>query len=541
MFRLDWLNAQISVNQFVIILWIILTAININKAFHIDDTFHLLAAEWVAEKPTDPMAAKINWSDQPEAIFLGSQPPLYFYLIAFFIKIFGTGEIGLHLLTAIFLFLVLYFYAKILREINVKQPKVLLTLFAFCPALIVNQNLMIDIPILSMALGCTFYLIIAQQSGKLSNYLSATLFLTFGLMMKFTLLPFLVVIGLTAILSGHYKALISLIIPLAIMIGWSSWSELQYGVSHLGIKTNFGFSTNKLLGFLGTTGAISTFVVIPFYTCFKSQFTKWLIVDVLAILIICLPPVYFDIINQQKFSAFLNYIFIASGSLVLLLFMWQTAKLKFSYQLNFIRHHMLIITLIIFGLAAFIVLFAPINATRHSLLLIPFFIILFHKEIDASVGPILNITLAVTIFLGVALGVSDWLYADFYRNAAEEISVKKQPDQKVYAAGHWGWQWYAYQNGWEIYATNGDHKIRKDDIILIPKNASKQHIDKALKLDTIDFYTEKPNLLTFFSGKSYASMYTTFGDKPAWNLSTQPIDTIFICKVNQPITADQED
>jgi hypothetical protein len=36
-------------------------------------------------------------------------------------------------------------------------------------------------------------------------------------------------------------------------------------------------------------------------------------------------------------------------------------------------------------------------------------------------------------------------------------------------------------------------------------------------------------------------MYTTFGDKPAWNLSTQPIDTIFICKVNQPITADQED
>jgi len=541
MFRLGWLNAQISVNQYVFILWIILTAININKAFHIDDTFHLLAAEWITDHPEDPMAVEINWADQPEAIFLGSQPPLYFYLLAFFIKIFGTGEIALHLLTAIFLFHVLYFYAKILSKINVKQPKVLLTLFAFCPALIVNQNLMIDIPILSMALGSTYYLIIAQQSGKLSNYLSATLLLTFGLMMKFTLLPFLVVIGLTAIFSGHYRSLITLIIPLAIMIGWSSWSELQYGVSHLGIKTNFGFNTNKLLGFLATTGAISTFVLIPLYIKFKSKFTKWLIAGVLAVLIICLPPVYFDIINQQKFSAFLNYIFIASGSLVFLLFMWQTAKLKFSYQLNFFRHHMLIITLIIFGLAAFIVLFAPINATRHSLLLIPFLIILFHKEIDASVGPILNITLAVTIFLGVALGISDWVYADFYKNAAKEISIKKQPHQKVYAAGHWGWQWYALQNGWEIYATTTDQNIKKDDIILIPKNASKQLIDKALKLDTLSFYTEKPNLLTFFSGKSYASMYTTFGDKPAWDLSTQPIDTIFICQVIQPITTDQED
>ncbi|RLD93697.1 MAG: hypothetical protein DRJ29_08040 [Bacteroidetes bacterium] len=50
----------------LILLWIGLTAINLNKAFHIDDSFHLEAAAYLSVNPTSPMSGLINWgNDHP--------------------------------------------------------------------------------------------------------------------------------------------------------------------------------------------------------------------------------------------------------------------------------------------------------------------------------------------------------------------------------------------------------------------------------------------------------------------------------------------
>jgi len=102
-------------HQYVLlgIIWFVVTLINIDKAFHIDDVFHHEAALWIVDHPLTPMSGNINWYNDPEPISHANQPPLYFYLIALWGKIFSFSEIMLHLMQSIFSWLCIYLFFKI--------------------------------------------------------------------------------------------------------------------------------------------------------------------------------------------------------------------------------------------------------------------------------------------------------------------------------------------------------------------------------------------------------------------------------------------
>lgn len=42
----------------LIALWLFCTALNFDKAFHIDDAGHLVIAQWIAHNPLHPMSGK---------------------------------------------------------------------------------------------------------------------------------------------------------------------------------------------------------------------------------------------------------------------------------------------------------------------------------------------------------------------------------------------------------------------------------------------------------------------------------------------------
>ena len=69
---------------FLILLWMAVSAMNITKAFHIDDTFHLIVAEHIRLHPTEPMSGWINWRNDPVPMYDGAHPPLFFYMMALF-------------------------------------------------------------------------------------------------------------------------------------------------------------------------------------------------------------------------------------------------------------------------------------------------------------------------------------------------------------------------------------------------------------------------------------------------------------------------
>jgi len=80
-------------------------------------------------------------------------------------------------------------------------------------------------------------------------------------------------------------------------------------------------------------------------------------------------------------------------------------------------------------------------ATRHILLVIPFILLFSWDLIDKALHGINKLVITLTIILGLILGISDWKYADYYRQMASSIELPK--DRTVWAVGLWGWQWYA--------------------------------------------------------------------------------------------------
>lgn len=500
-----------------------------------DDAFHLGAAKWIMENPTKPMMAEVNWGDFAAPIYEENQPPLLFYSIAFFMSIFGSEEVFLHLLTAIFCLLALYYFHRITVILETAKPKTMLVIFAFSPALVINQNLMTDVPILAVALSVIYFLLKGKATNRSRYYVLAAISLSIGLLIKYTLLPLVVVVFVAILLSRHYKRLIVLLIPGLMLLGWSLWNISTFGEAHIAGRGNAGFDWYKIKGFMGTLGAMATFVIVFVYANFPKKITEYIIYGLFFLFILAVPFVYTGLIPEAKFSALLNYTFMSVSFTFSALVLKQIAERFVKGKSSYCQSQEFIIALYLLGMTAFILLFAPVHATRHILLLIPFLILLGHRHFAAASMAINRLAVVVTVTLGLLLGISDWVYADFYRNASEQITIPQQNNQTVWSLGHWGWQWYSRENGWEIYAANTQENIKKGDFILIPKNISKQRLNPHLELDTLSFYTEEPNLLTFFSGKHFASMYNTFADKPAWDLSMQPIDTVLVCRVREEL------
>lgn len=525
-----WLNSQFGL---LLILWIILTAININKAYHIDDTFHLEAAQCILENPMKPMSGFINWDQSPEPMHTFNQPPLFFAVIAATQSVLGNSEVVMHLLISIFTFLALFYFSKLLSFLAIRHKRTFLILFGLCPAFVVNQNLMTDVPVLAISLASMFYLLKGLKEDGYTNYVFSALFLSAGLLIKYSLLPLFCVILLTVVLSKRYKKAIVLLIPISILALWSTWNMMEFDSIHLIDRRKSGLKIDQIVGFLGTLGSMSIFAISYIYFHSTRKNKSQIIILGFLTFGLSVPLVYFGVINEWYFNMILNVFFIANG---IALMYWVIRKIIKPFKENkeaYFQSTDFPIALYILGFTSFMILFAPFSATRHILLIFPFLLLISEEQLNKSNGIINKLIVSFTIVSGLLLGASDWMYADFYRSTAQKVEISN--DYTTWSIGHWGWQWYSKKQGMEIYAKDNEMNVRTGDVIVFPGDVAKQELSPYIEIDTIKSMTESPNFLTFFSGKKYASMYNSYILKPAWRLSNIPIDTIFVCRVTKEI------
>jgi hypothetical protein len=526
---------QIAKNRYFIlfVLWFSLTAININKAFHIDDTFHIEAAMNLTQDPLRPMSALVNWSSDPKPLFNFNQPPLFYYLIASYANIFGYSEISLHLFLSFFTFFALFFFQEITFLLPIKKKMLLLVIFAFNPAFIINQNVMADVPLIAIILGSIYFIIKAKRSGKTKNYLIAATFIGVGMLLKYSILPMLIVLLLVILLNKDYKNLIVLLIPIGLIALWSLWNYLEIGHIHITNRPQRIYDPENIWVFLSTVGAVSTFIFSFFYGVFRSKFSEIFILTSLLLFIGSVIFVFLDFIFEKPYTAFLYNLFMLTGVFVYLAIVIIIYKKILLQKLDYFISDHFIIILSLLGLSAFILLYAPIYASRQILLIIPFLLLSGSQLFDKSTPLINGISLTATIILGVVLGISDWNNADYYREIAASIELNE--DEKTWSAGHWGWQWYAKANGMEQYHTQSSD-IKDGDYIIYPVKVDKQNKNPETNWVIIDKIWKKADILTFFSGKTETSFYSAFKGVPTWNLSKQAIDTIYVCKVEKGIS-----
>ena len=525
-----WLSKLLNHKYFLLFfLWSVLTVINIDKAFHIDDTFHLEAADYIRHNPDKPMSGLINWRDDPLPMYIENQPPLFFYLIALVSCIAGYNEISLHLFLSIFTFFGLYFFFQLTKILSVKKPAVLLALFAFCPAFIINQNLMLDVPVLTIILGSALFLLKAGSFKKALNYSLAASALTIGLLIKYSILPLFVVIILVIIIRRDYKNLLVLIIPAIAFSIWSLWNIHEFGFIHIFSKSAGIIHIKQLWSFIGCLGSISIFSISLVLGLFQKKIINRLIYFIIALFLIAMTMFVFEQIPEHQFSKSLNYAFMANGFMIIIALVIRLFySLKDTGLKSFLHTDEFVIVMYLSSISAFIILFAPFMATRHVLLALPFILLFGHEFISNATAGTNRLSLTLTIVLGLLLGISDWKYADYYRRMVTTPELPK--GHTVWTSGHWGWQWYSKKIGMKQYNMRKSI-VKNGDYLIYPAGISQQKTNKNLKLTVLNKKWERADILTFFSVNDFASLYNSTMDKPAWRLSKSPIDTIIISRI----------
>ena len=507
-------------------IWVFVSLFNVTKAFHIDDAFHLEAAQWIEHNPTKPMSGFINWRSNPEKIYTYNQPPLYFYMVAGVGAIFGYNEVALHLFQSLFtlLAIVAFYYTALLFKPNLALW--LTAILAFNPAFIINQNVMTDMPLLALIITFILLLIKADKQLRFFNY--AAFVLSIMLLIKYTILPLLVLLTIALLKQRAYRKIWVLFLPIGTLALWSWFNVVEFGQIHLFNRPQNTLSiysiVKQALIFVACMGSILPLSFVLMNGHKQSKQTRWLAIITPILLVTFAIIVYFNAFDEWHVNRLLNWLFILNGGIISVFYLFFIAK----NASGNIDYKTVVIILWILGIGAFTIIFAPFIATRHILLIIPGIVLLGSQYIEKATAFVRHSTLVISFVLGSLLGISDWHYADYYRQKAHSINLSEQG--KTFTVGHWGWQWYSQKRGMEVYATQSSI-AKVGDYIISALDTEGQEINDSIIIKEIDRIVEPISIAQFFSVNRAASFYGSTFSMPPWRLSKAPVDTIVTYQV----------
>lgn len=509
------------------LLWLVLTAFNFGKAYHIDDTFHLEAAHWILAHPGQPMSGLINWDQHPEPLHHFNQPPLFFFMLAGVIRLFGDDEAGLHLFLSLFTYAALHFFVACCRLLQLKHTRLLLLLFAMSPALIVNQNLMTDVPLLATVLATLYFLLRGSRHPTAGNYLAAALCISIACLIKYTALPLIPAMLVVGLVRKHYIALLLALLPVVVLAVWSSWNVWEYGGIHLFGRPTEAFQVKRFADFANCLGAVTLFGALLLARALPAPYSRAAMFVFFAVPAFCVLLAWFGPGHRITANAMLNLWFTVNGALLLAAIVIPGSRRLVRAGFVALRHAPKMPVMVMAGgLSLFILLFAPFMATRHLLLVIPFLLLLAGERLYAD-RIVTRTVVVLSLLLALAAGNADRDYAGYYRRVTQQ--VPDSPNTTWYA-GHWGWQWYAAQRGWrQLDATQP--MLKAGDRLLSFYSISQQNIDKN-KLHLEQKSWEDPGPFQRFCCTP-ARFYASGIDLAPWQIDALPVDTLYIWKVER--------
>ncbi len=525
----------------ILLLWGGITALDLDKAFHIDDVFHLKAAQWIEHHPGTPMSGLVNWANDPEPMHRFNQPPGFFYLVALTGHVLGYSEAPMHAMRALFTLLALVWFHRLARHFAPGHAPLLTALFAFCPAFMVNQGLMTDVPMLALHLLFIRLLVVPVAGTSAAiRYVLAALVLSAALFIKYSSLPLLLVFPLALVLKREMKGLPAALIPVALLIGWSAWNVHEYGGIHIldregGDASPLGI-VFRTLGLLSAFGAIAPFTPL-FLGGLLRRAERWLFPAWVAACVTALgfgAGVHSGLIDEPTSDRLLRVAFPLNGLLLVALCARYVPR-----SLNKTAADTWILVAWALGMALFNALFAPAMATRYALLSIPAVLLLAAPALDAVRRRDKALAVACTGALGLMLTLADRAYAGFYRDQAPRIAreMRSLTTGTVWSLGHWGWQWYSEQAGLAIYGSTTS-AVKPGDILVIPLEHDAQGVAADLPLERIAEWDAPPAWSSFFNVDHFASMYTSNYIKLPWTLSPSRHRTIIAYRVGRsPVAA----
>jgi len=228
-------------------------------------------------------------------------------------------------------------------------------------------------------------------------------------------------------------------------------------------------------------------------------------------------------------------VFVANGVLVCLALIPDTLRLPYSRLWRPVVARAfgptIYLLLWVLGATAFYAMFAPFIAARHVLLILPALTLLLVSRWDGSLTWASRLFgLAVTVIVSSGLCLSDWRFAEFYKLEAARLAQSLSTAGGVWVSGHWGWQWYATQNGFrEVDVRSSD--LRPGDYFVVADDVHHQSMEAPPPMRLVRTDTQGGSLLNLFCTGRNVRFYASDLKTAPWSLSRDCLNHVTVFQI----------
>jgi hypothetical protein len=459
------------------------------KAFHIDDTLFIRAAQQIAKHPLDPYGFQINWDGVLTPMSEVTQnPPFASYYISLVGSLFGWSERALHCgFLAIAIALILGTYRLAERFTRAPVSAALFTLL--CPgALVSASSVMCDTMMLAFWVWAVIMWIEGIERNKAVFLALSALLIACCALTKYFGISLIPLFFVYTSMRRRWSATLWLLIPIAILAGYQQWTAGLYGNGLLFAAADFTANqraaaggSHLAMGIVGLSFAGGCAIFGLLYAPLVWS-RRYIAITVVLSAIASASIVYggmnlglkvggSEAERSHVWTAIQLALFISGGISLLALAVhsiWKAiGEKRFANSV--------LLSLWVVGTFLFA---AYVNYTvnaRSIYPLIPAAAILLAKKLDdANVFSERRRKSAVAILIVVAGMFSVWVaagdaaLANSARQAAA-LSVNKAKSATVWFEGHWGFQYYMEALGArELDFSNPE--LKPGDFIVVPSN-----------------------------------------------------------------------
>jgi 4-amino-4-deoxy-L-arabinose transferase-like glycosyltransferase len=531
------------------LIWLAVTAANLLKPYHVDDDVHLEIARWIAAHPMHPMSGTIPYGGIDTPIHSLNQPPLYFYLLAIWGSLFGYGEATMHALQSLFTLAATLLFYRIARRLAPANALWLTAMLMLGPSVAVEQNLMVDVPLLSLWLLFFDALILgtdADSKAQDRRFLVAALACSAAILVKYSSLALVPVLLVTIAYERRWRVLWAAVIPVAVLAAWSLFNYLDYGGIHIAERPAhiFKYSTYafflpmlRLTSIMVTLGAITPFGLIAAVRLVPALrlwapaiYTAAASLALLLVTGVATGRLDETVADQTSRALFLLNA-AAMAIAVTIALVGRPAGWRAYLEPNPANARILILFLWIAGHVGFYSLYAPFMAVRHVLLVLPAVLLAGAMpwparlpRADATFG------LAATIGLSIMLGWADWRFAAFFRDEPAAIRARLPAGAHIWFAGGMGWRWYATRAG---LLSEDDERtnLARGDFVVVPRDQGPLAMPNPPRLVLVGHDDKPLSIGDLFCTADLTRFYTTPFTHPTeapWLLTRACTNTIDI-------------
>ncbi|NUM55994.1 MAG: glycosyltransferase family 39 protein [Candidatus Hydrogenedentes bacterium] len=448
------------------------------KAFHVDDPFYIRVAQHITHDPFDYYDLKINWYGRSMNVYdMHVSPPLVPYLLAAWGTLFGWSEMSLHLAYLIMACLLMASTCAVASRFC-EHPLLAGVITLWSPVVMVTStNIMLDLPMTAFFVAAIALWCEGVESKRGSLLVLAGVAAGASAMCKYFGLAFVPLAFAFAL--ARRKSVGTWILPLAIPLALFGLEQASnYALYGRSIFANaIDIATDKQSGMairissaLSFSGGCVIGLLAFSYFMRPARFLFRTLLVLLGITASATGIIVYAVRDEALPAASLAQIvpFVCGGSILLLLVLDELYSVRTPASL-----------LLAFWVLGTFVFASVLNwsVTARTLLpMAPAIAILIVRRIERVQRATQSdprsywVPVAVCLAISMAVGWADYVWAGSIRSTAAAYAkeAKLRPGTP-YFQGHWGWQYYLEEAGWNGVDRNS-FSYQSGDYVVMPQN-----------------------------------------------------------------------